>query len=309
MNTLEEVLKRRRKFAVFPIVCADHCARLLNMNFGDVINDGEKLAQVLDYGYKTYGYDMVLVFCDPYVEAEALGCEVEFTPYPRLIKALWLNSVETKSERIDRTGEIINAAKLLKDKLTVPVFVSIKGPFSLAAFLVGIENFLRMLIKSEKKVKEIIDHALGFQMGYLKRLLLIGVNVFIGDPLSSTSVVSPKIFTNFAYEPLKKLVKKAKDHGVIAGIHICGDTRPIISMLDRVGADILSIEDITPETKTLKMGGVKTDTILNGNRTKIEYEIKEALKQPYLLLSTSCDVPMETNPENIKAMMNYGINS
>jgi uroporphyrinogen-III decarboxylase len=76
-------------------------------------------------------------------------------------------------------------------------------------------------------------------------------------------------------------------------------------MLDTLNVDILSIEDITPQTKTIKMGGVSTQTILYGNKAKIKAEVKRALEQAPFILSTSCDVPPETNPSNIKEMIKY----
>jgi len=295
-NKINRVIKREKKLAIFPIVCADHCARLLNMSLAEVANDGKKLAKVLEFGYQTYQYDMVLVFSDPYVEAQALGCPVKLSPSPTLLGP--------KSTSVsDRTGEIIKAAELLKLRVEVPVFVSIKGPFTLASFLIGIEDFLKDLISGRKSAEAAINHALEFQINYLDRLLKLGVNVFIGDPVASSSVISPKTFKQFAYEPLQILINKIKEKGLIAGAHICGDTKPITPMLDELGADILSIEDITPKTKTLKMGGVSTDTIFAGNKAKMAEEIKIALNEPYLILATSCDVPTETDMKNIKMMM------
>ncbi|MEO0123392.1 MAG: uroporphyrinogen decarboxylase family protein [candidate division WOR-3 bacterium] len=307
MNFIEEVIERKRRFAIFPIVCADHCAHILNKNFKDVATNREVLAEVLKYGYNLYKYDMILIFSDPYVEAEAMGCRLEYSPYPtlisnsELIRKNFIKGLRLKSK--DRTDEIIKSAQILKNKVDVPVFVSIKGPFTLACFLYGTEGFLRILLNNETTAKSIIKIALDFQMQYLERLLQIPVHIFIGDPLASSSVISPVLFKKFAYEPLKILIKKIKSEGMIAGIHICGDTKPIISYLDSLKADILSIEDITLKTRTLKMGGISTITLLNGDKNKIKKEIEYALKEDFLILSTSCDVPVNTPTKNIKAMI------
>jgi uroporphyrinogen decarboxylase len=282
--------------AVFPIVCADHCVHLLGMDLAEVVQDGRKLAEVLEYGYQLYKYDMVLVFSDPYVEAQALGCPVKFSPAPTLLGP-------KSNQAIDRTDEIIKAAEILKQKVDVPVFVSIKGPFSLGSFLIGMESFLKDLIAAPKKAEAVINRALKFQIGYLERLLSIGANIFIGDPVASSSVLSPKLFERFAFKSLQILIKKIKENRLIAGVHVCGETKPIIQLLDELGADILSIEDITPKTRTLKMGGVSTDTILTGDKTKIKSEIRQAFNEPYLILATSCDVPTTTDSKNIKLMM------
>ena len=318
-DKIRAVIEHRRKFAVFPIVCADHCAYLLNKNFKDIATDGSKLAEVLEYGYRLYNYDMVLVFSDPYIEAEAMCCGLEYSPYPKLIsgkgrglkngmeiKALRLNREEIKALRLnsrDRTKEIINAAKILKKNLEIPIFVSIKGPFTLASFLYGTEDFLKVILNNEMLAQNVIDTATNFQLAYLKKLLKIPVHIFIGDPMASSSVISPHIFEKFACEPLKILIKQIKSAGMIAGIHICGDTKPIINIIDNLNADILSIEDITVKTKTLKMGGVSTLTLLNGDKTKIKKEIGSALKEDFLILSTSCDVAVHTPVENVKTMV------
>jgi len=298
MDRILEVIEQKRNNAVFPIVGADHCARLLNLNFSNVVRDGRKLAEVLEYGYNLYGYDMVLVFSDPYVEAQAMGCQLEFTPYPTIVTA-------QTDKKFDRTPVIIEATKILKQKLDVPIFVSIKGPFSLAAFLVGIDKFLRLLVREENAVKKAIDQVFEFQKNYLSKLLALDANIFLGDPLASASVISPDMFKKYAYQPLKILVDKIKDKGLIAGIHICGDTRPIISMLDSLQTDILSVEDITVATNTTRMGGVSTQTILNGNLSKIRKEVRQAKKGNHIIIATACDVPPKTNPKSIKEMIRY----
>lgn len=293
------------------MVCADHCAYLLKKDFSEIAYDGKKLAEVLEFGLETYKYDMVLVFSDPYVEAQALGCQVEFSPYPKLLAPSKLikchSEFSPESPGFDRTAEIVKAAIILKQKIKVPVFVSIKGPFSLASFLGGIEDFLTMLLIDKAKVKNFIDQAVRFQLEYIEKIISLGVNIFIGDPMASASIISPELFRKFAYEPLKILIKKVKETGLIVGLHICGETLPIIPMLDQLNADILSLEDITPKTKTLKMGGVSTTTIFSGNSQEIEAEVRKALTESYLILATSCDVPIETDPENIKTMIKIGV--
>jgi len=318
-DKIRAVIEHRRKFAVFPIVCADHCAHLLNKNFKDIATDGKKLAEVLEYGYRLYNYDMVLIFSDPYVEAEAMGCYIEYAPYPKLTGGKDFQPQHKKKSGLetpptifietsnlnsrDRTKAIINAAKILKKNLDIPVFVSIKGPFTLACFLYGTEDFLKIILSNEIRAQNVINTATNFQLAYLKTLSKIPVHIFIGDPMASSSVISPQSFKKFAYRPLKILIKQIKSAGMIAGVHICGDTGPIIELLDNSGADILSIEDITLKTKTLKMGGVSTLTLLNGDKIKIKKEIVSALKEDFLILSTSCDVAVHTPVENIKTMV------
>ena len=141
MDKISSVIKKKSNYAVFPIVCVDHCAYLAGKTIAELSHDGEMIARALEYGYKVYQYDMVLLFLDSYVEAQALGCPVSYDPYPVLLGP-------RSKEILDRTPEIIKAADLIKNRIEVPVFVSIKGPFTLAAFTVGLEKFLKMVIKN-----------------------------------------------------------------------------------------------------------------------------------------------------------------
>lgn len=278
------------------MICADHGAHLLNMRFKQVAENGERLAQAVLHCYELYRHDMVLVFSDPYVEAQAMGCPVKFNPYPTLLGP-------ANGHSVDRTGEIVHAAEILKNSIDVPIFVSIKGPFTLAAFLAGIERYLKMVLKKEPEASQFLREALQHQIHYLGRILSLGVNIMIGDPLASSSVISPSIFHKYAFKGLQALLSKAKSHGAITAVHICGDVRAISNYLDDLGTDILSIEDMEIQTATLKMGGVGTNTILDGNIGRMRSEVGAAFKNKNLILSTTCDVPPHTPPENIKAMI------
>jgi uroporphyrinogen-III decarboxylase len=116
-------------------------------------------------------------------------------------------------------------------------------------------------------------------------------------------VVSPDIFVEYALPPLKTMISRIKAFNGLAALHICGDTHPIIEHMDTSGADLLSIEDISVKTNTIKMGGIATSTVLYGSPMNIETEARTALTNDFLILSTSCDVPIQTPPENIEAMI------
>ncbi|UCC12556.1 MAG: hypothetical protein JSW02_03220 [candidate division WOR-3 bacterium] len=296
MDHIRAIIQHTKEHAVFPLVCADHCAWLLKKEFSEVAHDPEQLADAFEYGLNLYDSDAVMLFVDAYVEAQAMGCPVRYAPYPQL--------EGPRSEKyVDRTGIIIEAAVLLQQRISVPVFVSIKGPFSLASFLSGVENFLKMILTDEEAARGLIDEALGHQISYVKQLLDTGVHIFIGDPVASSSVISPDTFSDFALEPLKTLCRQIKQGDRIAGIHICGDTEPIITMLDDIDADILSIEDIIPRTRTVKMGGVSTGALIRNDSEQVRREVKAALAMRPLILSTSCDVPVQTVPDILKTMI------
>ncbi len=291
------------------MIGADHCARLMGLNLSDVCRSGERLAGVLEYGYNYYNYDMVLVFSDPYVEAEAMGCSIVYSPSPIII-----GPCPDAGEILDKNREwnfpedsalnvMIEAARILKRRLKVPIFFSIKGPFSLSSFLYGIEDFLKLIKTAPEKAARFIHKTNNLLLKYIEKVLSLNINIFIGDPMASTSVISPDDFKRFALPPLRVLTGFIKEKDAMLGLHICGNTKPIIKLLDYLGVDILSLEDITPKTRTLRMGGVSTRTIFNDSSEQIKAEVERALKKPPLILSTGCDVPQDTKPENVKSLI------
>ncbi len=296
MDRIKAVIDKQTKYAVFPMVCADHCAWLSGTDFEAAATDAEKLTETMLYAYKQYDYDAILLFCDAYIEAQAMGCPVKLSPIPIITGPMG-------GDKIDRTPVMIEAAKMLKAEVDVPVFVSVKGPFSLAAFLYGLKEFMIALLKDPDKTRSFMNLALDFQLHYLDKLSGLGVNIMIGDPVASASVVSPDIFCQHALPLLKEMITKIKSFGGLTALHICGDTHPIIKHIDQSGVDLLSIEDISVPTSTTKMGGVSTSTMLYGSPINIETDIQKAFSNEYLILSTSCDVPIESPPENVKSMV------
>ncbi len=297
---------------VFPLVVANHAAYLTGQKESELYCDGEKLAKALLYCQNYYNYDAVIVFSDVYVEMEAMGGILSFPEdsppiiknYPKLIKI-------ANPYTDGRIKEILKAATFLKKYLkNIPIFVSLKGPFSLACLLVEAEKFFIMLIEKEKKAKELINIAFENQLRYLKAILEIDCIPFIGDPFASGSLISYNLFENYALPPLKELIKEAK----FCGLHICGDTKNLLPLIIETKAKIISLEtDIQfakryfPEDIYL-MGSVPTDLLVNGDI----FQVKEECEKEILaggrnfILSTACDVPKYAKKENVKTLVDVG---
>ncbi|MGQ9678504.1 MAG: uroporphyrinogen decarboxylase family protein [bacterium] len=60
---------------VFPIVVANHAARVAGERLRRALTDGRILAEILYHAYQFYNYDLIMVFGDVLIEAEAMGSE------------------------------------------------------------------------------------------------------------------------------------------------------------------------------------------------------------------------------------------
>jgi len=301
---------------VFPLVVCDHAARIAGVKVRDAASDPELLANVTYQAYKTYGYDMVMVFADTVVEAEAMGARIE---RPEDDNAFYVGPPKKRPKPADpekdgRMPVVLEAARLLRDMVSgkTPVLVSLKGPFSLAAFLAGFEQFLEHTITEPESAHAYLKLALENQRGYAEAIAQNGCVPFIGDPVASGNLISPEVFREFALPYLKELVRFIHRTGNWTGLHICGDSTGLPADMAATGADVLSIEQpslgrareiVGPDV--VLMGNVSTELVLTGKPDEVEAASRACLAEggPALILSTACDVPADSPVENVKAIV------
>ena len=301
---------------VFPMVVADYAARLAGEKLSRAMTDPEVLSRVLYDSYQIFGYDLIMVFSDVLVEAEAMGCGVgvqEDEP-PILKRPAGENAHLADPQRDGRMPVVIEAARWLIQMVGEDVFVlvSLKGPFSLASFLCGPGMFFEYLVEKPSAADDFLKKATESQKRYAQAIVNIGGVPFIGDPMASGSIISPEHFARFALPYLKELIAEIHALNSWTGLHICGDTTKILSLMKESGADILSIDEIPMNLvrrqlgeEILIMGNISTRLILEGSVPVVEKSAKECLNAglPKLILSTACDVPVDTPAENVRAMV------
>jgi uroporphyrinogen decarboxylase len=319
LNSNSEQLKATRaRPPVFPIVVANYAARLAGEQLGRAITDPKVLSSVLFYCYQRFDYDLIMVFTDVLVEAEAMGSTVEILPDepPMLLQPAGETARLADPERDCRLPLILNATRRLKALTGDRVFilVSLKGPFTLASLLCGPELFLESLVNKPATADHYLRLATQNQLRYLRAIVASGGVPFIGDPMASGSIISPEQFRQFALPFLQELIAAIHSLGLWTGLHICGDTVRLLELMVQTGADILSIDDLNinlnavrkwlgPET--VIMGNVSTALLENGTPASVRQAAEQCLigGMPKLLLASACDVPVGTPPENISALV------
>lgn len=297
------------------VVC-DHAARLLGCKVREAATDARTLADALYAAYRTYRYDFVMVFIDTVVEAEAMGARVEL---PEDDNAFYVappakTPAPADPEQDGRMPVVLEAARRIIEMVgrKVPVLVSLKGPFSLASFLAGFEQFLEHTITDPDSAHPFLALALENQRGYAEAIIRAGGIPFIGDPVASGNLVSPEVFRGFALPYLKELVRFIHRAGRWTGLHICGDTGAVLEDMAATGADVLSIE--LPGLGTARhlvgpdvvlMGNVSTELVRSGTPDAVAAASRTCMAAagPRLILSTACDVPADSPVENVRAIV------
>jgi uroporphyrinogen decarboxylase len=305
---------------VFPMVVANHAAHLDGYSISEAVTDPDVLARVLYSAYRFYQYDLLLVFTDTTVEAEAMGAQVVIPDDddPFVLEPPRVSRLEPADpERDGRMPVVLGATRQLAKLLDgeAPVLVSLKGPFSLASFLRGVEGFLGDLLDNPRRARDYLKVATASQLRYAEAIVRAGGVPFIGDPVASGSMVSPTQFREFAAPALGALVRSIHELGARCGLHICGETRGVLAAMSETRADILSVDDMDLREarqavgpSTVLMGNVSTRLLLDGTPEQVAADTRRSIEQagPLLVVASSCDVPTDAPKENVQALIAAG---
>ena len=297
------------------MIAADHLARLLGQPLDRVCQNGALLAEGLLNARSYYNSDFIIVFSDIAVEAEALGVLLEFSENrnPHVVSTVDPNDVKV----IDMPGagripELFRAARICRHELDkgIPIFSSIKDPFSLAALLMGSEDFLRSLLEAPEVARKLIETCCENQLRLVDAICSEGFIPMIGAPIASGSLIGATWFRNFAQQFLAKLFSRVKANGSFCCMHICGEVGLLEAPLSELNPDILSFEEWIPSMwenlpNTIPMGYVPTDLFVKGTEESVQTASLECLTnlpRPFIL-STACDIPANSDPRLVCAMM------
>lgn len=304
------------RLPVTAIVGGDHAASRAGIDLKTAMSDAAVLAEVLIAALDDYGSDLGLVFSDVTVEAEALGAEVAWsagTP-PRVKREIPPDRLRVLDpERDGRMPVILEAARrvIAARGETVPVLVSLKGPFSLAALGTGLEGLLTDALVDPDRARDTLSRAADCQAAYARAIVAAGGIPLIGDPFASGSVLGPDHFETLARPGLSRLVEEIHDLGAPAAIHVCGDTSPILTSLLVTNADLYHLEwadlEVAAASGAILMGGLPTELLLETGQEELEAAVARGLAaipdRNRYIFAPVCDVPTHAAPERVRAFM------
>ncbi len=276
--------------------------------------------------YHRFRPDGVFLLMDLAVEASALGLQVRF---PLLDSP----SVEIHPVREELDLDQFIVADVLKDG-RVMAFVEaarqltsilpagvlrcayVTAPFTLAGLMMGASEMAIKIMLEEKLVRQVLDVATNATIRYARALAEAGVQlIMLLDP--SAVMMGPAQYQTFA-KPSVRIVDEALEEIPIV-YHICGDSRHLIGDICSLGVAGVSLDSSVhlpavaeqlPDEMILVGNIASVDIMMNATASVVEATVRELRKgmEPYknFILSTSCDLPLETPPENIDAFMRAG---
>ena len=330
MNSLERVVATLRfasadRTPVIPQVFA-HAAVRAGVPIVDYLHDGALLARCQIEARREYGYDAVFAFMDAALEAEAMGCRLEFPDgqYPHVTSCALspdtpLRGLEFPDPQRDgRLPELLRATGLLRAELDgeAPVVAVVLGPMSLAEQLMGAETTLYLAVDEPERFEELLDLTTEVARRHGRALLAAGAQVVVVfEPAGSPVVVPAAFFRELLAPRIAALNAAFKAAGALATwLHVAGDVTPILPYYEHTGADIMNIDyEVDPD----EAGRILPRACLDGNVRSLAFVLDAAAEvaaegrrlvrqmgaRGGFILSSGCEIPPEARPENIAALV------
>lgn len=302
-----------------------HPVRLAGISYRRYCTDPDAVVAAQVGAWKRYGHDAINIGTDVYVVAEAMGCTVTFyddaaptLARPALADTRDLSTLHVPDPHRDgRMPVVLEATRKAVEAVGDQVFVKVRynsTPFSLATRLRGIQRLLMDLYDDEQFVFDLLEFCVPVLLRYVKALVEQGAHAVVCSD-STANLMSREMYQKFAWPFERRVIGEIASWGVPVFLHICGDTGRIVDLMAETGATCLEVDSQVDigiykrqvGHKVCLMGNLDTvgllnwtpEEVLEASRTCIE----KAKEGGGYILSAGCEVPPDTPPANIHAMV------
>lgn len=310
----------------FVALIIHHAIKLNNVSYDTYARDPHVLAESQIRAWQRYGYDGFHITCDNWVLPSALGCPIQFFPDqpPVGMKKLLaeskdlnlLNRPVTGTE--GRMGFKVEATRLaveaIGDKCHLRTCFD-QGPFSLASAMRGIEQLMIDAYDDPKFVHKLLAICTDAIITFARACGEAGCHALtFGD--SVAGLLNRELFEEFALPYEKEVARGLSDLGIPVFLHICGDTGHIVDLMAQTGFQGLEVDyqhDIQfykdkTEGRVCLQGNIEpSGVLLQGSPEQVIQASRRAIEQGKnggkFILSSGCEIPRDTPPENIDAMV------
>jgi uroporphyrinogen decarboxylase len=275
-----------------------------------------------------YDLDGALFDVDTAIEASAIGAPVDYPDNePARTHEIFLNSLdevdklaETDISQHPRIQHSLEAVHIMKKHFGNELFIRgncDQAPFSLACAMRGPENFMLDLIMDEEKVMRLLKYTTGICCQFIRLMAQTGADMLSnGDSPAGPSMISPDMYEKFALPFEKELLNEAHRNNLPYLLHICGDTRLILSQMDSLALDAVELDYKTPieniyevfANRTTLFGTVDPSGVIAlGTPEMVREESMKILNiyrnNPRLVIGAGCAIPPMAPEENIREIV------
>ncbi len=296
-------------------------------SYEETILNADKLAETHIKAIEEFDYDWAWLQVDDCIEFEVLGvgtkgkgnilrATCDYLPANKETLLKLKIPDPHKDGRMPILLEVISKIKRhFNDKILVCGRVA--APFSSTALLYGLQETMMLIFSDSTLLKETNEFFAELQKEWGKAQFEAGADaIWLGDCIASGHLLSLKQYSEFAFEPCRRLVQEYKKIGLLTFLHNSEESPSHILKHTELGVDAMNVGpgiDIAKakeivKGKTCLMGNLDPINILqNGTPEKVKEEIiriiESTKKEGGYLFNTGECLPRETPEENIRAMV------
>ncbi len=292
--------------------------------FHETHKDARKMARAAASTFKLSRLPSAVLPLDMYVEAEALGAEINFREdrefeFPQVWKAGLFESLKELTTEITKGTELINkgrinlvcdAIKLLKEDVGNQVVIGamIPGPYTLLLLVADLKNMFIQMKKEPQTVTDALLHLSSFlaQVGLAYKNA--GADfITIHDMGGSAAFIGPAKYEQFALPAEKLLIEKLPKPCVLS---VCGDVTKSLHLLAQTGADAISLDQTVDLAvarlalkDTLLFGNIDpVETLYRGDAARVRESVVRAKEAGVDAVWPGCDLVLQSSILNIQMM-------
>jgi uroporphyrinogen decarboxylase len=298
-----------------------HGGKIIGQSASTYLRSASLIVAGLNKAAQLYEPDGLPVMFDLQLEAEILGCDLQWAdevPPSVVTHPLAHQPLSALPEFDTRRGRlpvVMDALQQVKRDLghDVALYGLICGPFTLAAHLFGSDIFLAMFDRPEY-VSEVIDYCAGIGIRMADLYLEHGADVIaVVDPM--TSQISPRHFEQFVTPSVNRLFDAIRARRAYSSLFVCGDVTRNLEVMCKTRADNISVDEQI-DLERLRMlcgregksfgGNLRlTAVLLLGDENDACLEAVQVMDKGGsrgFILAPGCDLPYHVPEKNLQAV-------
>lgn len=328
MNSFQRVMNRLEGKPVDRIpnlsIVMMFAAKELGVSYSDCCRDYRLLADAAFLCHARYGIDMVCAISDSLREAEGFGTEVVFpeegVPYAAKMRLRDIADIDTLRV-IDpslgrRMSDTVEAVRLMRQRAgnDVPVVGWVEGALAECCDLMDMQQVFINLLDEPEVMHGLLDICTQQDILFAKAQIEAGAHIMgIGD--SAASLVGPSLYEEFVLPYQKRMISAIHEMGIPVKLHICGNIGPVMHLVAQTGADMVDCDHMVDMERAADILPAGTCICGNFNPVEVMYQgtpemVKAEVRRCKALgsrnnnfIAPGCEVPKDTPPENMLALL------
>jgi [methyl-Co(III) methanol-specific corrinoid protein]:coenzyme M methyltransferase len=220
-------------------------------NFPTIHTDAERMAMSAVWSARLMGFDCVVIPYDMTMESEAIGNKIslyeesEDILYPTIPEKIWKTMDEVViPDNILERGRlplIPKAIEIIKREAPeLPIGCWQLGPFTQAGQVLELDILLKGVFKQKAKVEATLDKLTDMCITIGQKLQAAGADyITLREMGTGSDLISPKTWKELIQPRMRRIFAAWNFPRIF---HICGNTNPIIEMMNDCGADAISVD-------------------------------------------------------------------